>query len=74
MKHHSVGTFIMKRKVTLFGHILKHNRFITNILEGKVTRRWPIKNPNHPTFSNIKHLKNTHVTETFGYKNKAFRN
>ncbi|KAF0734800.1 putative transposon-derived protein F52C9.6 [Aphis craccivora] len=32
----SMWTLIMKRKIKLVGHLLRHNDFITNIFEGKI--------------------------------------
>lgn len=50
-------TSIMKRKVKLVGHLLRHNEFITNIIEGRVLGRRPRGRPWKSYFDDIQQLK-----------------
>ncbi|KAI5755057.1 hypothetical protein M8J77_013699 [Diaphorina citri] len=47
---------LMKRKIKLVGHLLRHNDFITNILEGKVEGRRPRGRPRKSYFEDIMKL------------------
>lgn len=44
---------IMKRKIKLIGHLLRHNTFITNIIEGKMEGRRPRGRPRKMYFEDI---------------------
>jgi hypothetical protein len=49
----NIITAIMKRKVKLIGHLLKHNDSVTNILEGKIMGK-PRGRPRQLFFNDIK--------------------
>lgn len=64
----NIITAIMKREMKLIGHLLKHNDFVTNILEGNIMGKRSRRRPRQSFFNDIKqqmgftpyqHLKNT---------------
>lgn len=44
---------IMKRKIKLIGYLIKHNNFVTNILEGKIMGKRLRRRPRQSYFNNI---------------------
>ena len=52
----NIMTSLMRRKVKLVGHLLRHNNFITNIIEGKVAGRRPRGRPRKSYLEDIYHL------------------
>lgn len=66
----------MKRKVKLIGYLLRHNDFITDILEGKIIIKQPKERPRQSNFKDInqqmsftscQQLKIRRVIEEIGY-------